>query len=644
MQPADTFAFHGLSGARLSPDGQYLLLKQTVVDWEDNRFRSQLWRQNLGEGTARQMTHGESSVDEPEWSPDGSQIAFLTERGDDDFHQIYLMPNDGGEAFRLAELEMRPSNLQWSPDGSFLYFTAFSAVPKEEKTLLRERKLIPRFEDPERKRQLWRIAIESQEVEALTAGEGSVGSYSLSEEGDDIFFSKAPGALIDELPAAELWSLELTSREERKLTENTFTERNPLPSPNKPLLAYLATVNEAGEEYYQQKLFLLDLESGERSLLTGEFAGEVSAFSWDAGGQGLFFLGNTGISSHLYSCSLEGGEVEALTEGDWTITEWSYFPNKKRHLFKKESATEPGDYWILEEGATDSQRITWMNEKVGERFLLPRQEVVQWKSHDGFPIEGLLTYPLDYVKGTPFPLVVQTHGGPRGTDQYGLWKSGYFEPVLAAQGYGSLRTNHRGGTGYGDDFLRDMVGGYFRNAHLDILAGIDHLIAEGLVDPDRLVKKGWSAGGHMTNKMITHTDRFQAASSGAGAVEWMSQFGETDASYLRAWWFDGKPWQKDAPIEKYMADSVIDDLWKVKTPTLIFVGEEDVRVPASQSKILFRALRDLGVETEFYVAPGEPHGFQKPSHRLFRINKELEWFERHVHGTVFEPQKFPGEE
>ena len=195
-----------------------------------------------------------------------------------------------------------------------------------------------------------------------------------------------------------------------------------------------------------------------------------------------------------------------------------------------------------------------------------------------------------------------------------------------------LQVNPRGVAGYGDAYLRDMVGHYFKNAHLDVLAGIDHLIKIGIADPDRLIKMGWSAGGTMTNKLITFTDRFKAASSGAGVVNFISLYAQSDVRYYRTPWFGGTPWQKEAPTELYWEHSPLKDIAKVKTPTLILVGESDVRVPMPQSVELYRALKSNGVPTRMYVAPREPHGWRELRHQLFKMNVELDWFERHALG------------
>ncbi len=207
-----------------------------------------------------------------------------------------------------------------------------------------------------------------------------------------------------------------------------------------------------------------------------------------------------------------------------------------------------------------------------------------------------------------------------------------------------LQPNYRGSTGYGDAFLRDMIGQYFRNAHLDVMAGVDHLVRIGLADPDRLVKMGWSAGGHMTNKIITFTDRFKAASSGAGAANWVSMYAQSDVRTYRTPWFGGTPWQKDAPIAAYWDNSPIKDVALVRTPTIFLVGERDVRVPLPQAVEMFRALKANGVPTRLYVAPREPHGFQELRHQLFKVNVELEWFEKHAMGRPYTWERAPGDE
>jgi dipeptidyl aminopeptidase/acylaminoacyl peptidase len=277
---------------------------------------------------------------------------------------------------------------------------------------------------------------------------------------------------------------------------------------------------------------------------------------------------------------------------------------------------------------------------IDQRFKTAKQERITWKGQDGQQVEGLLHYPVDYVRGQRYPLIVMTHGGPAASDKFGF--SGDVH-VYAGRGFAVLRPNYRGSTGYGDAFLRDMVKGYFKQAHLDVMTGVDAVIAMGVADPNKLVKMGWSAGGHMTNKIITFTDRFKAASSGAGAANWISMYAQSDHREFRTPWFGGTPWQANAPIDLYWDHSPLKNVSQVKTPTIFLVGAEDPRVPMPQSVEMYRALKSNDVPTRLYVAPREGHGWTELRHRLFKLQVEMEWFEKWVNGRTYIWEKAPGE-
>jgi len=240
---------------------------------------------------------------------------------------------------------------------------------------------------------------------------------------------------------------------------------------------------------------------------------------------------------------------------------------------------------------------------------------------------------------------VQLHAGPHESDKFG-WGPGVimnYVPVLTAKGYAVFRPNYRGSAGYGNAFRRDVVHGYFNNMHLDVMAGVDALIKNGIANPDRLAVMGWSAGAHLTNKLITWTNRFKAASSGAGAADWISFFANSDARAIRAEWFGGFPWQKNVPIEPFWSNSPLKDVARVRTPTLLFAGEDDPRVPMSQVEELYRGLAANGVETRFYVAPREGHQWRELRHQIFKANSELEWFDRHVLGRTYQSEQPPAD-
>jgi dipeptidyl aminopeptidase/acylaminoacyl peptidase len=218
-----------------------------------------------------------------------------------------------------------------------------------------------------------------------------------------------------------------------------------------------------------------------------------------------------------------------------------------------------------------------------------------------------------------------------------------FFPVLSAKGYAVLRPNYRGSVGYGNAFYRDVINGYFNNMATDVLTGIDALVQRGVVDPDRLVAMGWSAGGTLVNKLVATTDRFKAGSAGAGVANWTSLWAQTDNTAFRRTWFAGTPWQKNAPTDLFWSSSPLKDVSNVKTPTLFFTGDSDQRVPMAQSIEMYRALKSNGVPTRLYTAPREGHQWGELRHQLFKANTELEWFEKYAMGRsyVWEPPPQP---
>ncbi|WP_440959896.1 S9 family peptidase [Oceanicaulis sp. LC35] len=470
----------------------------------------------------------------------------------------------------------------------------------------------------------------------LAAPDGYVRGYDVSADGRSLLVSSAPGPLIDDRQAGEVWLFDLEDRRFTRLTTNTHSESGAALSPDGAYLAYAATVNAAGEPYYEDNLFVQRVGDDAATLILPDRAMEIVDFGWDATSTGLFLLGNTGLRTQLYHYALASGRLTRLTEGDHVISDWSFDPDTGLHSFIRTDARTPGEMYL---GTTETgfQPVTHWHDDLVARFSLPAQEAVSWTAADGQRIEGLLVRPVGYQPGDTVPLVTIVHGGPRSSSQFGSWNTSRAIPVLTGLGYGVLLPNHRGGVGYGDAFMRDMVGGYFTHADTDVLAGVDAMVASGFADPGRLILMGWSAGGHMTNRLITETDRFAAASSGAGASDWVSMYGESDTRFNRTPWFGAAPWEQGADAALYQAQSPLWNAWKVTTPTLFFVGESDDRVPPTQAIMMHRGVQAAGAPTQLYVASDQPHNYSRLSYQLFKINTELGWFAEHADRPDYQP-------
>ena len=631
---------------RLSPDGTELLYTRADTDWKKNGRTTHIHRIGTDGSGEVQLTNGEHGESSPRWSPDGMRVAFLARRGESPFTQIYLMRNRGGEASPLTEHGSSVQSIAFAPDGEHIYFLAPNPKSAEEKKKDDLQDDVFAFDEDYKQRHLFRVATSGEapvEAERITEGDYSVVEFRLSHDGARIAHSRAPSPLYDNRDEGEVWIMDADGGNALRLTDNTVSEFGAQLSPDGMTVMFLSDSSAEFETYYNDNIFVVPATGGAHRLLYEDMPHEVNGAHWAPDGS-IYFTANTGIRTQLFHAGMDDEAPVALTDGDHSLSGWSFEASAGKHVFGRNTRENAGDIHLLAANGGEPVQVTRVFDYLDETFLLPVQEAVRWNGEDGVEVEGLLYYPLDYREGQRYPLVVQTHGGPAASDKFGFGRWSSYVQVLTARGYFVFKPNYRGSTGYGDDFLRDMVGHYFNQAHLDVMTGVDHLIALGLVDGDRMAKMGWSGGGHMTNKIITHTDRFKAAASGAGAVNWISMYGQSDVRIYRTPWFGGTPWQEDAPIDTYWGHSPLKDIYKVTTPTIVLVGENDVRVPPPQSVELYRALKTNGVDTHLYIAPREPHGWRELRHELFKVNVEIDWFERHVRGIEYEWETAPADD
>ena len=590
-----------------------------------------------------QLTSGAEGETTPRWSPDGKTIAFAAKRGADEFAQLYLLPTEGGEGRQLTTHATAVSDIVWAPDGASLYFKAADAKSADEKARDRARDDVYAYDENYKQTHVWKVVVASKEERRITDGDFSVIDFDLSGDGKRMVYQRAPTPLLGDGDKGEVWVANADGSNAVQLTRNTVAENGAGISPDGSHVLFLSGSNARFETYYNGRLFVVPAAGGAARVVIGENEPyDVEQAAWSRDGKSIYFIANIGVHGEAFVVPAAGGKPKQLTDGKHNVGGWSQ--GGDRVAFTVSSSTSAGEIWTLGPGDTAPKQVTHVFDSLPREFKLGRQEAIQWKGADGVTVEGIVTYPVDYQPGQKYPLAVMTHGGPQAADKYSIGSTSYEFQVLAGLGYVSLQPNYRGSTGYGDAFLRDMVGHYFQNAHLDVMTGADELIRRGIADPDRMVKMGWSGGGHMTNKIVTFTDRFKAASSGAGAAQWVSMYAQSDIRAFRTPWFGGTPWQKNAPIDTYWNNSPLKDVANVKTPTLFFVGERDPRVPLPQSIEMYRALKSNGVPTHLYVAPREPHGWGELRHQLYKLNAEIEWFEKYATKRSFTWEKAPGEE
>ncbi|HEY7292404.1 MAG TPA: S9 family peptidase [Vicinamibacterales bacterium] len=630
---------------QLSPDGRVVLYSVSHADWQRNRPVWQLWRQDIGGSAPVQLTftpNGTIPIG-TRWSPDGTTILFSRDG------QLSLMPARGGEARQLTKHATGVTSPTWSPDGKVVYFVAADATSSDERERNRVRDDVYEYGEDFKQRHLWKVTVATGAEQTLTSGDYSVTSYRLSRDGRHIAFIHAPTPLPGDEDRSDVWTMDADGQHAKALTSDAVAEYDPELSPDNRQVLFLANASSKLEPYYNQNLFIVsaDGDGGPRALIP-DFPYEFDRATWSPDGRSIIAVVNMGYHSEMFSIDAGSGKLTQLTDGHHSIPSapapaWNLEPSAGRLIYLLDEPSRFGDIWTMPISGGAPTRVTGIYDTLEKTYALPKQERFEWKGADGAAVDGVLFYPSDYHAGTKYPLIVQMHGGPMESDKFGSGAGlimNYF-PVLTGKGYVVLRPNYRGSSGYLNAFYRDVIGHYFNNMQGDILAAVDALIARGIADPDRLVLMGWSAGGHLTNKLITMTDRFKAASAGASAANFMSFYAQTDVRYTRTPWFGATPWQKNAPTALYWDQSPLKDVARVKTPTIFFVGENDPRVPLPQSIEMWRALRANGVPTRLYVAPRESHQWGELRHLLAKANAELEWFERYARGRDYTPEKAP---
>ncbi len=630
-----------LSDPQLSPGGKQIAFVIDRADWKANRRIGHIYRINIDGTNQVQLTFGERGESSPRWSPDGKSIAFTARRDPDTTNQIYVLHSEGGEARKITSHGTATGNITWAPDGKSIYFTATDAKSAEERERDRVQDDVFAFEENNFKhRHLWLTDLDGK-TRRVTEGDWTVGSYELSTDGTRLAMHRTPGPLLGFNERGDVWVMDASGANAKQLTNNQVSEGNASLSPDGSTVLFTASANEQFDSYYNDKLFLVPSTGGTPRVLIADAPYEVENASWSKDSKSIYFTANMGVHNEIMKVDVVTKQVTQLTKGDHNLGGWAFSEDSGLHVFLRNTGPRPSEVHLVPASGGEPKQITAVFDEDLATFKTARVEKITWKGQDGVMVEGLLWYPVDYQQGQKHPLIVATHGGPASSDRFGFSTE---SQVYAAKGYAVLRPNYRGSTGYGDAFLRDMVKGYFKQAHLDVMTGVDHVIAMGIADPAKLIKMGWSAGGHMTNKIITVSDRFKAASSGAGAANWISMYAQSDIREYRTPWFGGTPWQANAPIDLFWNHSPLKDVAKVKTPTIFLVGEQDPRVPLPQSVEMFRALKSNGVPTHLYVAPREGHGWTELRHRLFKLQIEMEWFEKYIHNRAYTWERAPGDE
>lgn len=611
----------------LSPDGERLAFTKSERDPEDYSTTSHIHLFEFAVDSMRQLTWSENGESSPEWLPDG-RLLFRSDR--DDETRWWVLHPDGGEAVRFIEDDEAP-NGALSPDFRRIAYTESTDRPNQEEWDER----VERGDDgyyAEHKLtwdQVWVYDIESGERTQLTEGEYDHSGPTWSPDGEWIAFtSNRTGTQMgdpDRSDNVDLFIVPSDSGAVRRLTDNPGPSRSPVWSADSRSIAYAASDLE-NHSANQMQLRVLEIDDPEPRTLTADLDRSISGIRWSADSEHLYFTGMDGLDNRLWKVPASGGDpVDVLPDDDYIYSVQSTADDGSRWLITGSSLESPSDVFV---SGPDGENLDFLfspTDRMAD-YQVARSETLVWTGADGWEIEGVLTYPVDYAEGDRVPLILQVHGGPHGRYSRGFSTGAQ---IWAARGYAVLQSNPRGSSGRSLEFSAANVGDWGGKDFEDIMAGVDHVIEIGVADPDRMGIMGGSYGGFMTFWAVTQTDRFQAAIGHAGISDWYSFYGQTDIPYLLEFGFDGLPWVAQETYERWSPIQYADE---VRTPLLITHGEQDRRVPIAQAEQYFRTLKKMGRTTEFLRYPRAGHGISEPLHRIHLDGEQAAWFERYIPG------------
>jgi dipeptidyl aminopeptidase/acylaminoacyl peptidase len=621
----DVIGVKHVSDPKISPDGRTVLFVVMERDLEKNSFEQQIWRYDSRTASSIELTASGSRNHSPRWSPDGDRFAFLSNRAGES--QVFLMDPTGGEARPLTQHETAIRSFRWSPDGAKIAFTAVDPKSadrkKEEEAGDDARVMDAEFNWPK----LWVIDVKTKEKQQILKDDVNVEEFAWSPDGSHFALRLRPTTLIDLMMRTDIYLMPSSGGALTRLTENNAVESNLVWAKDGESLFYTAA-HESQFVNAESKLFRLNVTTREVERLASDYAFGINQLQLSPDGGRLYFSSGIKTDRRVCSIDLEHLDIEEHSPKQGVVMSYDVASNSPSVAFVFSDTTKLPELWTGTLEPLKNEPAPRVNPQIDE-WQLGETKVVQWKSKDGWDVEGLLTLPIDYEKERKYPLVVVLHGGPESAITKALRPSHtYYEQVYSGRGWAVLRPNYRGGSSYGDKFLqgmnRDTGGGDYH----DIMTGVDYVIAEGIADPEKMAVMGWSWGGISTGWIVTQTDRFKAASAGAMVSNHFSVFGAADLTFdVEYFYIGGSPYKDPS---RYISMSPIGHVMKAKTPTLLLHGMEDIRCPYPQSVEFYKGLKAAGVETQLVGYPREPHGFREPRHMLDKMKREVAWFDKYV--------------
>jgi len=639
--------YKSLRDTEISEDSKYIayVVRQPVMEEEKSEYNSQIWVAAADGSFNVQYTRGDKSATSPKFSPDGQSIAFLSDRNEK--KQVWAMRLMGGEPQQITDAKKDVSSFKWSPDGKTIAYLMSDPDTEEEEKRKKEKRDVILVDKNFKYNHLYTVSIEKdakgqRTSKRLTGGPFHVNSFDWSPDNKQVVFSHAPEPTINQMGLdTDISLVPADSGEVTPLVQRAGVDANPVFSPDGQWIAFTSHGGQP-ERVGLSDIYKIPVNGGEIMELQKTPDRNAGIVSWSNDGNYIFVTEAYKTSRTLLALpsqanvspltgdkiTLSASGLQIISSLDGTAVNFSISKSTGKMSYIYQDQDTPAEVYISDLKGEGVKKISVVN----ANFNPPKNgktELISWKSFDGLEIEGLLTYPVDYVRGKKYPIVLQIHGGPAGvyTKTYTGAPSIYMTQLFAQKGYILLKPNPRGSSGYGKDFRYANIRDWGFGDYQDLMTGVDHVIDMGIADQERQFVMGWSYGGYMTSWVVTQTDRFKAASMGAGLPNLISMVTTTDIPDYIVAHMGGKEFWED--YEEYEKHSAIYQIKSVKTPTQVIHGANDLRVPFTQGQEFYFALKRMGVDTEMIVYPRTPHGPREPKFLMDVSPRILAWFDKY---------------
>ena len=643
----DYFEIGDVGDPQISPDGRWIAYTVTTQDLEKDEASTRIWMVPADGGDAIPLSADGEDSSSPRWSPDGKYLGFLTSR-DKGKTQVWTLFRGGGEAVQQTDAVQNVDSFEWSPDGKRMVLVMKDPKPEElkareakEKGEAFEAKTPPPWVVTRqqfkvdyvgyldsRRTHLYVFDLATQKTMQITSGDFDDSEPAWSADGSRIAFVSNRTDDPDDNYNTDIWVVKADNDDRganlTRITTNSGPDAAPSWNADGKLIAHTSNAGTDNALYGTNHLAVSSSAGGDSKLLTADLDRMISSPQFSRRGDAIYFLLEDSGEQNLARVSPTGGGIDRLISGPRAVIAFHQGPSSAIATLVSEPHF-PAEVFLFDNGK--SERRSHVNDALLASLELGEVEEFRFASKDGTEIEAFVVKPPDFSSRRHYPGILRIHGGPQSQYDFRF----HFEGQLyAANGYVVVMPNPRGSTGYGQDFCMAIWQAWGEPDYEDVMGSVDYIVEKGWADPDRLAVTGWSYGGMLTNHVITKTDRFEAAITGASSTLYVANFGH---DMYQRWWTKelGLPWEPESR-QLYDKLSPFNKVENVVTPTLILGGKEDWNVPIINSEQLFLALKMLGVPTELVVYPDEFHGIDTPSHAKDLYERYLNWFGRYLKG------------